>query len=70
MNGILQFVPPLMLISVWVLILVQCVRIAKKKNYSPIGSFILGFIFGILWLAILLMLPDKNAKELNTQMQK
>lgn len=57
-----------MLISVWVLILVQCVRIAKKKNYSPIGSFILGFIFGILWLAILLMLPDKNAKELNTQM--
>lgn len=48
-------------VIIWVVVACICAMIADQKNRSQFGWFLLGFLFSLIALVVLVLLPRKEA---------
>ena len=48
-------------VIIWIVVACICAMIAGQKNRSQFGWFLLGFLFSLIALIILIILPRKEA---------
>lgn len=48
-------------VVIWIIVACICAMIANEKNRSPFGWFLLGFLFSLIALVVLVLLPRKEA---------